>query len=279
MLSLLPTSLLALLFSSPALTAPTTPNDLFHDIAVHAPKHPEEPVCCLRPLQPLEPSSEDDVLLSFEDWKAKRLSEVKEQDGAPAVPGRPPKPAENLSEVSVVPDTAQSSRQVQEIPVADAHESGSSVEALPPHIRIPIKDRFNYASLDCSARIHASHKSAKSASSILSSKKDRYMLSPCDEARQFVVVELCEDIRIDTVQLANYEFFSGAFKDFSVSVAKVYHDDPALWTPAGTFRAKNVRGVQVSTSFDAARAGAQRPGRTLHSRSTPPSATSTGTSG
>ena len=38
MFSLLPTSLLAFLFTSPALAAPTTPNDLFHDIAVHAPR-------------------------------------------------------------------------------------------------------------------------------------------------------------------------------------------------------------------------------------------------
>ena len=107
MFSLLPTSLLALLFSSPALAAPTTPNDLFHDIAVHAPKHPQEPVCCLRPLTPLEPPPEDDVLLSFEDWKAKRLSEVKEQDSVPL--GRPPKPAENLSESAVAPDAANAS--------------------------------------------------------------------------------------------------------------------------------------------------------------------------
>ena len=77
------------------------------------------------------------------------------------------------------------------------------------------------------------------------------MLSPCNTPGEdkFVVVELCEDIRIDTVQLANFEFFSGVFKDFSVSVAKAYHADPARWTFAGTYRAQNVRGVQVSGHF------------------------------
>ena len=72
------------------------------------------------------------------------------------------------------------------------------------------------------------------------------MLSPCGMSngeKQFVVVELCEDIRIDTVQLANFEFFSGVFKDFTVSVAKTY--DAEGWTVAGTYKAKNVRGVQV----------------------------------
>ena len=71
------------------------------------------------------------------------------------------------------------------------------------------------------------------------------MLSPCAEDKQYVIVELCEDIRIDTVQLANYEFFSGVFKDFSVSVAKTYTSG---WVPAGTYKAKNTRGVQVRLS-------------------------------
>ncbi|KAJ3817059.1 SUN domain-containing protein, partial [Lentinula raphanica] len=57
----------------------------------------------------------------------------------------------------------------------------------------------------------------------------------------FVVVELCEDIRIDTVQLADFRFFSGVFKDFTISVSKTYKED---WIVAGTYRAKNVRGVQ-----------------------------------
>ncbi|TFK70538.1 hypothetical protein BDN72DRAFT_838760 [Pluteus cervinus] len=122
-------------------------------------------------------------------------------------------------------------------------------ESLSPHFRVPLTDRFNYASLDCSARVHTAHKSAKSPSNILASKKDRYMLSPCrgrakKNQIQYVVVELCEDIRIDTVQLANFEFFSGVFKDFSVSVAKTYTTDSEGWVPAGTYRAKNVRGVQ-----------------------------------
>lgn len=69
------------------------------------------------------------------------------------------------------------------------------------------------------------------------------MLSPCNvNGPKFVVIELCDDIRIDTVQLANFEFFSGVFKEFSVSVAKTYEVE--AWVPVGTFRGKNVRGVQ-----------------------------------
>lgn len=123
-------------------------------------------------------------------------------------------------------------------------------ESLSPHFRVPLTDRFNYAGTDCSARVHTAHKSAKSPSSILMSKRDRYMLSPCrppkKEEKQFVVVELCEDVRIDTVQLANFEFFSGVFKEFTVSVAKTYTTDPEAWVSAGSYKAKNARGVQVS---------------------------------
>ena len=58
------------------------------------------------------------------------------------------------------------------------------------------------------SRVHTTHREAKSTSNILSSKRDRYMLSTCDAAGpQFVVVDLCDDIRIDTVQPANFKFF------------------------------------------------------------------------
>lgn len=208
---------------------PTSKNDPLFDVAKLAPKPPEPPICCLIPVPSNEPAEE---ILSFEDWKAKQL--LVQGEGREA-----PKPPQNVNaqepaldalnvELSAPPQTSQ-----HELPV-------------PSRLRVPIVDRFNYANLDCSARVHNSHRSAKSPSSILSSKKDRYMLSPCNtpEEGKFVVIELCEDISIDTVQLANFEFFSGIFKDFTVKVAKTLTSDDS-WTFAGTYTAKNIRGVQV----------------------------------
>jgi len=43
-------------------------------------------------------------------------------------------------------------------------------------------------------------------------------------------VELCEDIRIDTVQLANLGVFSSVFKDFMVGVVEMYITEPEGWT-------------------------------------------------
>ncbi|KAK7689921.1 hypothetical protein QCA50_006560 [Cerrena zonata] len=243
----LPTSLVAFILASPILASPTTPYDLFHEIAIHAPKLPEQPICCLRPLTPLEPT-EEEVLLTFEEWKAKRLADTHKEASSGS---HPPVNSSQKPAGSIPADSSSESSNTTISPDDDSPRSSSEalqVEVPPgrrlPHFQIPIIDRFNYASLDCSARVHGSHKSAKSASSILASKKDRYMLSPCVEKNQFVVVELCDDISIDTVQLANFEFFSGVFKDFSVSVAKTYSTDPKEWVPAGTYRAKNTRGVQ-----------------------------------
>ncbi|KAI0246383.1 UNC-like C-terminal-domain-containing protein [Lactifluus subvellereus] len=256
-----PTWLLCLLFASPVLSgnrSPTTPYDPFRAIAALAPKPSEEPICCLKPLTPLEPV-DDDLFLSFEDWKAKRFSERSGSSGHKSdVP-----PGPNSSAPIRIPAESSAEDHHVSAAAADAHvsdttdpspsgQSAAAAAALAtpttpasPHFRVPLTDRFNYASLDCSARVHTAHGEAKSASSILSSKRDRYMLSPCAAEPQFVVVELCEDIRIDTVQLANFEFFSGVFKEFTVSVAKTYvATDAEGWTVVGTYVGKNVRGVQ-----------------------------------
>ncbi|KAF9568746.1 hypothetical protein CPC08DRAFT_601232, partial [Agrocybe pediades] len=246
----LPLSLLALLFASPVLTdydfeepEPTSFNDPFRVLELNKPKQPENPICCLKPLTPSDPV-DDGILLSFEEWKMKQLASQSEVA---------PLPTEELAtggEGAVINDSGSGT----ETPVPPAEDvistdsPNSNNQALSgPRFRVPLTDRFNYASTDCSARVHTAHRSAKSPSAILSSKRDRYMLSPCDKSKekQYVIVELCDDIRIDTVQLANFEFFSGVFKDFTVSVAKtLYTTDPEGWTPVATYRAKNVRGVQ-----------------------------------
>ena len=55
----------------------------------------------------------------------------------------------------------------------------------------------------------------------------------------------------DTILLANFEFFSGVFKDISISAAQTYDAD--RWQSLGTFRAKNIRTVQVCIVVQRAR--------------------------
>ncbi|KAE9401729.1 hypothetical protein BT96DRAFT_596312 [Gymnopus androsaceus JB14] len=240
--SVLPVALVAFILASPAFSALISPNDPFKAISALEVREPEPPVCCLTPLPPVEPV-EDEILLSFEEWKEKQAAlhaSTKANGKEKHLPNRTsPHLAPARETASPIAEKVLSTT-LTEVDISPDSDNG---ENLSPHFQVPLTDRFNYASMDCSARVHLAHRSAKSPASILSSKRDRYMLSPCSSPKenQFVVVELCEDIRIDTVQLANFEFFSGVFKDFSVSVAKTYKED---WVDAGTYRAKNVRGVQ-----------------------------------
>lgn len=227
----------------------TSYNDPCRVISQSAQKPAEPPMCYLKPTRLLEPV-EEDLLLSFEEWKARRNQgpehaspvAVTSDNGSEVGDGmgngdKPPKAEDTTSTQSAGQEVHQTrpSGPVQE---AVSHHS-------PPLPIVPIVDRFNYASLDCSARVHKAHKGAKHSSNILSSKKDRYMLSPCQTKEpQFVIIELCEDIRVDVVELANFEFFSGVFKDVTVSVAKTSGEEER-WTVLGSWKAKNVRGIQV----------------------------------
>lgn len=107
------------------------------------------------------------------------------------------------------------------------------------------KERTNYASFDCAATVLKTNPGTKSASSILIENKDSYMLNVCSMDNKFFIVELCDDILIDTVVLANYEFFSSIFRTFRVSVSDRYPVKADRWKELGVFEARNSRDVQA----------------------------------
>jgi hypothetical protein len=106
-----------------------------------------------------------------------------------------------------------------------------------------LKERFNYASNDCAATVRKANKEAKGANNILYESKDQYMINKCS-ADKFVIINLCEPIRVDTIVMANFEFFSSTFKDFRVYVADRYPSND--WQLLGQWRARNTRDLQVS---------------------------------
>jgi hypothetical protein len=116
---------------------------------------------------------------------------------------------------------------------------------LHAHTSCSLDGRYNYASFDCAARILSTNPGAKSATSILHSNHDTYLRNLCSSPDQYVVLELCEDIRIDTVVLGNYEFFAGTVKEFEVWVSKRY---PPVreeeWMLLGRWHARNTRQPQ-----------------------------------
>ncbi|KAI8889760.1 hypothetical protein K501DRAFT_170253 [Backusella circina FSU 941] len=105
-----------------------------------------------------------------------------------------------------------------------------------------LKERFNYASNDCAATVRKANKEGKGANSILYESKDQYMINKCN-ADKFVIINLCEPIRVDTIVMANFEFFSSTFKDFRVYVADRYPSND--WQLLGQWQARNTRDLQV----------------------------------
>lgn len=107
------------------------------------------------------------------------------------------------------------------------------------------KERFNYASFDCAATVLKTNPECKGSSSVLVENKDSYMLNECRAHNKFLILEMCDDILVDTVVLANYEFFSSIFHTFRVSVSDRYPAKPDQWKELGVYEARNTREVQA----------------------------------
>uniref|UniRef100_A0AAG5D964 SUN domain-containing protein n=1 Tax=Anopheles atroparvus TaxID=41427 RepID=A0AAG5D964_ANOAO len=106
----------------------------------------------------------------------------------------------------------------------------------------PMKLRAkNYAAPECGAKIIASNPEAQSTGSVLTAPKDEYLLNPCTSKIWFVV-ELCEPVQAERIELANFELFSSSPKEFSVSVSNRFPTRD--WANVGQFTAKDERDVQ-----------------------------------
>jgi hypothetical protein len=107
------------------------------------------------------------------------------------------------------------------------------------------KERFSYSSFDAGATVLKTSPGAKNAKSILVENKDSYMLLECHTKTKFVIVELSDDILVDTVVLANFEFFSSMIRKFRVSVSDRYPVKLDKWVELGIFEARNSRDIQA----------------------------------
>ena len=107
------------------------------------------------------------------------------------------------------------------------------------------KERSNYASFDCAATALKVNPECTGSTSVLVENKDSYMLNVCSVKNKFLIVELCDAILIDTVVLANFEYFSSMFRTFRVSVSDRYPVKMDKWKELGTYEARNSREVQA----------------------------------
>ncbi|KAK6350632.1 hypothetical protein TWF718_003819 [Orbilia javanica] len=223
-----------------------------------------------RPITPpsgdIPPSTEDAEtpidtanFLSFEEWKEQNLA--KAGQSAENFGERPPKEARrrpgsmsSALDALGVDDEIElnfdgETEEQDKVKIKNEAKPSETVEPT-KHVRSKdagktCKERFNYASFDCAATVHKTNPESKGASSILVENKDSYMLNKCGAKNKFIIVELCDDILVDTVVLANYEFFSSMFRTFKVSVSDRYPVKSAGWKELGLFEAKNSREIQA----------------------------------
>ncbi|XP_016976011.1 uncharacterized protein LOC108042307 isoform X2 [Drosophila rhopaloa] len=118
------------------------------------------------------------------------------------------------------------------------NNTGSST-GKPPTLKLRSK---NYASPDCGAKIIAHNSESKHTEAVLTQSTDEYMLSIC-ESRIWFVVELCEAIQAQKVDVANYELFSSSPKNFTVAVSKRFPTRD--WSNVGRFAAEDKRTIQT----------------------------------
>ncbi|TGZ82883.1 hypothetical protein EX30DRAFT_369935 [Ascodesmis nigricans] len=229
-----------------------------------APNPPPPP-----PPPPPEADPEDSPLdtakfLSFEEWKLQNLAKMEqsidsfESRGAREprkVPGAGSAALDSVGEDFEIDvgggDSTGVGENVVQVSASGGGEKGGADGgaggAIPrsQDAGKTCKERFNYASFDCAATVHKTNKEARSTNSILVESKETYMLNKCSAKEKFFIVELCEDILVDTVVLANFEFFSSVFKELRVSVSDRYPVKANGWRVLGTFIAKNTRDVQA----------------------------------
>ncbi|WVQ80238.1 hypothetical protein IAT38_002343 [Cryptococcus sp. DSM 104549] len=229
----------------------------------------------------------DDGFVSFEEWKRIKMAEEEEgpeadeegaADSTPSSEGGPstePQASESPTE-ALSPDGSKEKVTNSSEPTgkasqhaalstdskAESSSSTSQSSSQQPSASPPAHhNRYNYASPDCSARIHSSSPQTQHASSLLHKSRDRYMLTPCKAKEHWVVVELCDEIRVEAIEVAVWEFFSGVVREVRVSVGGEDEDDEDegsqtssdvkgrgnQWKEVGSFIGKNVRGSQTFT--------------------------------
>ena len=238
-----------------------------------APVDPTAPILEQTSTVDLHRSSDtlEDEFVGFEEWKQIRMAqeavvredELLDEDRDDGIEGivsdlEHPSDTRHDHSFSSLPDDPESNLTVSANDASTTTASSSldaseSVVAKPPsNSQASSHSRYDYASLDCSARIQSSSPQTQHASSLLHKSRDRYMLTPCKADQHWVAVELCDEIRIEAIEIAIWEFFSGIVREVRISVGGEPENDDSSseqsmeWEEVGVFFANNVRGVQVS---------------------------------
>ncbi|XP_073427623.1 SUN domain-containing ossification factor isoform X2 [Dendrobates tinctorius] len=172
------------------------------------------------------------IALNFSQKLEKEMINSKEVTGGdPVVPG---------NTKDDIPTFDEWKKQVMEVEKEKSQSMHPTVNVVQHTVKVQ-KNRNNYASVECGAKILSANPEAKSTSAILVENMDLYMLNPCS-TKIWLVIELCEPIQVKQLDIANYELFSSTPRDFLVSISDRYPTNK--WVKLGTFHARDERNVQ-----------------------------------
>ncbi|KAK0738578.1 UNC-like C-terminal-domain-containing protein [Schizothecium vesticola] len=221
-----------------------------------------------------KPNFASGSFMSFEEWKEMMLRKSG-QDPAKIKDRKPHEhrverdsagvdaEADSIGEEGEILDFDALSRKVSELASSQSAESsvksGEAAELKEEHVLQDdgmaqyyrgkdagktCKERFSFSSFDAGATVLKTSPGAKNPKAILVENKDTYMLLECNTKNKFVIVELSDDVLVDTVVLANFEFFSSMIRKFRVSVSDRYPVKLDKWVELGIFEARNARDIQ-----------------------------------
>ncbi|CVL01961.1 uncharacterized protein FMAN_08085 [Fusarium mangiferae] len=200
--------------------------------------------------------------MSFEDWKAMMLKQTgqdpqnlhrnaKPRDRTPpdiGYGGLGEEDEISLNFGSYMDDTGEQQERPSDLEQAKNEGSGKDGRGVAIHRNKDAgktcKERFSYSSFDAGATILKTSPGARNAKAILVENKDSYLLFECSAKEKWFIVELSDDVYIDTVVLANFEFFSSMIQTFTVSVSDRYPVKRDEWKQIGVFQAENSRAIQ-----------------------------------
>ncbi|KAJ2993219.1 hypothetical protein NUW58_g1908 [Xylaria curta] len=175
----------------------------------------------------LDPEGEDlstGAFMSFEEWKAMMLAKQDSEIASSARPREQEKEPKEQVELVTYDEG---------FPYYRSKDAGTTS-----------KERFSYSSFDAGATVKKTSPGAKNPTAILVENKDSYMLLECGTKNKFFIVELSDVILIDTVVIANFEFFSSMVRQFQISISDRYPVKLDKWKVLGTFEARNSRNIQ-----------------------------------
>ncbi|CAH1396665.1 unnamed protein product [Nezara viridula] len=167
---------------------------------------------------------------------APRLVEEAANVTAPESP--PPEATVNMTAPATPDDIPSFSEWAKKHMAEAGRNKGENLTVGSGGAKLRIK---NYASPDCGAKVIAANPEAASPSAILSSTRDDYMLNPCN-VKIWFVVELCEPIQPQRIEIANFELFSSSPQDLSVFTSDRFPSRE--WAQTSALTAKDERTVQ-----------------------------------